>query len=250
MSLAELAAQPTYTSRVMAAIDRLADSSDEAHALEGLAATADQMGADAAAFVSFSKDDASDESFRFLLACDPVWCLEYERRAWYTNDPWLQYCLTHTEPVRGQDIAPGSAQQRAVVELAEQFGFRSALIVPAPTTGGLPRIGVLCLGSSASGFFDDEGYPSLKPLARNLAMELHAWWIARIKQELIEDAQLSDQDLALLLHERMGHGTAFIANALDMSPSAVDSHFQRINARLGVPNRKAAARLAAEHGLI
>jgi DNA-binding CsgD family transcriptional regulator len=250
MSLAELASQPSYSSRAMAVIGGLAHASDELQALDGLAAAADQMGTDAAAFVSFSKDDASHESFRFLLACDPVWCLEYERRAWYTNDPWLQYCLTHTEPVRGQDIAPGSAQQRAVVELAEQFGFRSALIVPAPTTGGLPRIGVLCLGSSAPGFFDDEGYPSLKPLARNLAMELHAWWIARIKQEVIESAQLSDQDLALLLHERSGHSTELIAESLGMSPGAVDSGFQSLNARLGVPNRKAAARLAAEHGLI
>jgi DNA-binding CsgD family transcriptional regulator len=250
MSLAELAAQPSYSSRVMAVVSGLADSSDEVQALRGLAAASDRMGTDAAAFVSFSKDDASHESFRFLLACDPVWCLEYERRAWYTNDPWLQYCLTHSEPVRGQDIAPGSAQQRAVVELAEQFGFRSALIVPAPTIGGLPRIGVLCLGSSASGFFDDEGYPSLKALARNLSMELHSWWIARIKQEMIESAQLSDQDLALLLHEHLGHSTEFIAHALDISPSAVDSIFRHINARLGVANRSAAARLAVEHELI
>ena len=63
-------------------------------------------------------------------------------------------------------------------------------------------------------------------------------------------ARLSDEDLALLVHERMGHSTAFIANALDMSPSAVNSRFQRMNARLGVPNRKAAAQLAAEYGLL
>lgn len=250
MSLAELAMQPTYSSNVMAIIGRLAHAGDEVQALDGLAAAADQMGTDAAAFVSFSKDDPSHESFRFLLACDPVWCLEYERRAWYTNDPWLQYCLTHSEPARGEDIAPGSAQQRAVVELAAQFGFRSALIVPAPSTGGLTRIGVLCLGSSAPGFFDDEGSLPLKMLARNLAMELHAWWVARIKRELIDSAGLLDEDLALLMHERLGHSTAFIANALDMSPSAVNSRFQRMNARLGVPNRKAAAQLAAEYGLI
>ncbi len=250
MSLAELAAQPGYSSRVMAVISGLAGSRDEIQALGGLAEASDRMGTDAAAFVSFSKDDASHESFRFLLACDPVWCLEYERRAWYTNDPWLQYCLTHSEPARGQDIAPGSAQQRAVVELAQQFGFRSALIVPAPTTGGRPRIGVLCLGSSASGFFDDEGYPSLKALARNLSMELHSWWIARIKRELVESAQLSDQDLALLSHEQLGHNTDFIANALGISPGEVDSRFRQINAQLGVPNRRAAARLAVEHGLI
>ena len=136
------------------------------------------------------------------------------------------------------------------MELAAQFGFRSALIVPAPSTGGLTRIGVLCLGSSATGFFNDDGYLPLKMLARNLAMELHAWWVVRIKQELIDSAALRDEDLALLLHERMGHSTAFIANALNMSPGAVNARFQRMNARLGVPNRKAAAQLATEYGLI
>lgn len=248
--LAELAAQPAYSVNVMAAIRHLAQAADEAQAVDALAAASDQMGTDAAAFVSFVRDDPSHESFRFLLACDPVWCLEYERRAWYATDPWLQYSMTHSEPARAQDIAPGSAQQRAVVELAAQYGFRSALIVPAPSSGGLTRIGVLCLGSSTPGFFDDVGYQTLKMLARTLAMELHEWWIARIKRELVVNARLMDDDLALLAHERLGHSTKLIAAVLDMSPNAINSRFQRLNAKLGVPNRKAAAQLAAEYGLI
>ncbi|MCB2019388.1 MAG: autoinducer binding domain-containing protein [Burkholderiaceae bacterium] len=249
-SLAERTSQPAYSDNVLAAIRLLAQASDEAQAVSALAAVSDQIGTDAAAFVSFVRDDPSHESFRFLLACDPVWCLEYERRAWYAEDPWLQYALHHSEPARAQDIAPGSARQRAVVELAAQFGFRSALIVPAPSSGGLTRIGVLCLGSSAPGFFDDSGYLSLKVLARSLAMELHEWWIARIKSELLESAKLTDEDLALLTYERKGHSTKFIAAKLKMSPNAINSRFQRMNARLGVPNRKSAAQLAAEYGVI
>lgn len=250
MSLAEIAAQPAYSESVLATIRIVAQAADEAQALGALATASDQMGTDAAAFVSFVKDDPSHESFRFLLACDPVWCLEYERRAWYTEDPWLQYAMHHTEPARAQDIAPGSAQQRAVVDLAAQFGFRSALIVPAPSSGGLTRIGVLCLGSSAPGFFDDAGYLSLKVLARSLAMELHEWWIARIKSELLESAQLTDEDLVLLTYERRGHSTKYIATKLHISANAINSRFQRMNARLGVPNRKSAAQLAAEYGVI
>ncbi len=249
-SLADRVAQPDYSGNVMTAIHQLAQASDEARAVDVLAAASDQMGTDAAAFVSFVRDDPSHESFRFLLACDPVWCLEYERRAWYSNDPWLQYSLTNSSPARAEDIAAGSAQQRAVVELAAQFGFRSALIVPAPSSGGLSRVGVLCLGSSTPGFFDDDGYLTLKMLARTLAMELHEWWIARIKRELVINARLMEDDLALLAHERLGHSTKHIANALDMSPNAINSRFQRMNAKLGVPNRKAAAQLAAEYGLI
>ena len=248
--LAELARQPAYSDNVLATIRLLARATDEAQAVEVLETASKQMGTDAAAFVSFVRDDPSHESFRFLLACDPVWCLEYERRAWYTDDPWLQYSLHHTEPARGEEIGPVTAQQRAVVELAAQFGFRSALIVPAPSSGAVTRIGVLCLGSSAPAFFDDDGYLALKVLARSLAMELHEWWIARIKNELLASARLTDEDLTLLMHERLGHSTKFIAAKLDMSPNAINSRFQRMNARLGVPNRKSAAQLAAEYGVI
>ena len=246
--LAELAREPAYSDNVLATIRLLAQAADEARAVGVLAAACKQMGLDAAAFVSFVRDDPSHESFRFLLACDPVYCLEYERRAWYTDDPWLQYSLNHTEPARGEDIQPSTAQQRAVVELAAQFGFRSALIVPAPSSGALTRTGVLCLGSSAPAFFNDNGYLALKVLARSLAMEVHEWWIARIKNELLESARLTEEDLTLLMHERLGHSTKFIAAKLDMSPNAINSRFQRMNAKLGVPNRKSAAQLSAEDG--
>lgn len=248
--LAELAQQPGYSDKVLATIRLLAQTTDEAQAVDVLAAGCNQMGADAAAFVSFVRDDPSHESFRFLLACDPVWCLEYERRAWYTDDPWLQYSLHHTEPARGEDIPPTTAQQREILELASQFDFRSALIVPAPSSGALTRMGVLCLGSSVPAFFNDDGYLALKVLSRSLAMELHEWWLARIKNELLASARLTDEDLLLLAHERLGHSTKFIAAKLHMSPNAVNSRFQRMNARLGVPNRKLAAQLAAEYGVI
>lgn len=249
-TLAELAAVPDYAGRVTEAIGRLAHAADEAQAVAVLKDAADAMGVDAAVFVSFVRDDASHESFRFLLACDPVWCFEYERHAWYATDPWLAYALKHTEPVRGQDIPTASEQQRAVLALAAQFGFRSALIVPAPSSGALTRLGVLCLGSASERFFDDDGYLPLKMLARSLAMELHEWWITRIKRELIAQARLTDEDIALLAHERRGLCTKRIASTLDTSPNAVNSRFQRMNARLGVPNRRAAAQLAAEYGLI
>lgn len=131
--LAELAREPAYADNVLATIRLLAQATDEAQAVGVLAAACKQMGLDAAAFVSFVRDDPSHESFRFLLACDPVWCLEYEQQAWYATDPWLAYALTHSEPARGHEIAAGSAQQQAVVELAARYGFRSALIVPAPS---------------------------------------------------------------------------------------------------------------------
>lgn len=249
-ALAELAGALDYAGRLAAIAARLAMAEDEPQALTVLVAATEAMGLDAAAFVSFVHDDASHESFRFLLACDPVWCFEYERLSWYNTDPWLAYALTHSEPARDHEMPTMSGQQRAVVALAQRHGFRSSLIVPAPSSGNLTRLGVLCLGSNTLGFFDDAGYLTLKLVARGLAMELHGWWIERIRHEVIEHARLTDEDLALLAHERSGMGTKVMSRALHMSPHSINSRFQRMNARLGVPNRKAAAQLAAEYGLI
>jgi DNA-binding CsgD family transcriptional regulator len=248
--LADLVAAASYASRVVAVTSSVASAADEAAAVAALDDAASTLGADAAAFVSFVRDDDAHDSFRFLLACDPVWCAEYERRAWYAMDPWLAYARRNTEPERGAKVPAESAIQRDIVELARNHGFRDALVVPAPASGMVTRLGVLCLGSEQEGFFADAGYATLKPLARSLAMELHAWWIERIKRELAQVAQLTEEDILLLRHERQGHGTKTISAVLDISPNAINSRFQRMNARLGVPNRKAAAQLAAEYGLI
>ncbi|MCP5284044.1 MAG: autoinducer binding domain-containing protein [Burkholderiaceae bacterium] len=248
--LARVVAADSFAARVVAITARLATAIDEAEAVGVLHQAAATMGADAAAFVSFVRDDDAHDTFRFLLACDPVWCAEYERRAWYALDPWLAYARAHTEPVRSADVPAEAGVQREIVELARRHGFSDALIVPAPASGMVTRLGVLCLGSEHEGFFGDEGYAILKPLARSLAMELHAWWIERIKRELARAAQLTEEDLLLLRHERQGRGTKAIASELAASPNAINSRFQRMNARLGVPNRKAAAQLAAEYGLI
>lgn len=249
-SLAELVSSPDYAGRVAALASSLPDAADEHQALDVFVDTITAMGMDAAAFISFVQEDDSHESFRFLLACDPTWCFEYEQRGWYAADPWLAYALTHSEPARGHEITAKSALEAEILSLAEQYGFRSSLIVPAPASGNVTRLGVLCLGSATAGFFDDAGYPTLQLVARGLAMELHGWWIAHIKQEVIQQARLTDEDLALLAQERRGLCTKSMADSLQMSTHAINSRFQRMNARLGVPNRRAAARLAAEYGMI
>ena len=81
-------------------------------------------------------------------------------------------------------------------------------------------------------------------------MELHEWWLARIRRELIVKARVTPADLMLLRYEHEGQSSKRIAAALDVSTSSVNSRFQRMIAKLGVPNRKMAARLAAECGLI
>jgi DNA-binding CsgD family transcriptional regulator len=248
-TLQQLTAADDYARRVSEVVQLIPAAADEVEAVGLLFDAAQRLGADVAAFGSFVRDDGSHESYRFLLACDAVWCHEYEKRAWYANDPWLAYASRHAEPARASEI-PVSSSQQAIVELASEYGFRSAVIIPAPASGTLTRIGVLCLGSARRGFFEDSGYLSLKIAARSLAMEMHDWWIGQAKRELISSARITDEDLLLLRHEREGHSTKEIATQLDTSPSSINSRFQRVNLKLGVPNRRAAATLASEYGLI
>lgn len=249
-SLQELTAAVDYFGRVSDAVREIEAARDPVRAVELLHEATIRMGAEVSVFASFIPDEESRETYRLLLACDPQWCIEYVHQAWYANDPWLEYARRHSEPVHGCDIAVATEAQRSIIRLAERFGFRSTVIVPAPSSGGLSRVGVLCLGSSIPGYFEAEGYVALKLVARSVAMEFHEWWLARIKTEMIDTARITEEELALLALERKGNSTKEIARELGSSTGSIDSRFQRINAKLGVSNRRAAARLAAEYGLI
>lgn len=250
MSLLALTSRPDYDARVAQIVRKISRAVDSAEALGLLDEATHRLGAEVSAFVSFVRDDQSREMFRFLLACDAAWCIEYEEQAWYGHDPWLTYAKSNSEPIRSSELPIGSKNDKTVLDLAAKYGFTSAVIFPAPSSGNTSRTGVLCLGSSIPGFFDDDGYIGLKVAARGLAMELHEWWIKQIRHELVNEANLTEDDLALLQHEHRGHSSKTIAAELDTSPSSIDSRFQRLNQKLRVPNRKAAAALAAEYGLI
>ena len=208
------------------------------------------LGAECGAFASFIGDDDSLQSYRFLLDCDPRLCIEYERLAWYYDDPWLRYALRHTEPMLGEHIQPTTPAQEQVIELLQCRGFRSSVVVPAPSCGRLTRVGVLLLGSWTEDYFADVGYGPLKVAARGVAMEIHDWFVNQCRRELVHGAGLCELDLRLLAYEREGESSKQIAARLATSIDSVNSRFQRITAKLGVPTRKAAARFAAEHGLI
>src|SRR5215831_8125630 len=119
-SLRDLVAHPEYVSRVSEITQRVPQAADEVEALELLKEAACRMGADSAAFGSFVRDDPSHESYRFLLACDPVWCLEYSSRVWYAHDPWLNYALRNSEPTPASFIPAHTKEERSIVALAEE----------------------------------------------------------------------------------------------------------------------------------
>jgi len=215
-----------------------------------LAEAASMIGADAAAFASFVHDDEAYASYRFILACDANWCLAYESGACYMHDPWLEYARHHAEPVLADSVPVRTESERSVVSLAQEFGFASALIVPAHSPQGLTRLGALCFGSAQAGYFTTDELPAVGYATTALAMRLHEWQIAQLRRELLDHARLSGEDMVLLQHQRLGHGSKQIATALHTTAMSVDSRWQRLNAKLGVSTRLAAAKLAAEYGLI
>lgn len=77
-----------------------------------------------------------------------------------------------------------------------------------------------------------------------------AWWVRRLRVDIIRHHRLTADELALLQFERAGLGTKEIARQLGTTCGSVDSRFQRLIKKLGLPSRKAAARLASEYDLI
>jgi DNA-binding NarL/FixJ family response regulator len=236
--------------RAVRLIERIASAADDAAVLDLLHEAATELGADQAVFVSFIRDDDSRESFRFLVAADPAWCLAYQERAWFTNDAWLLHAATTSEPATDAAITYRTKEQREARALAAQFGVTSAYIVPAPASGGLSRLGVLMLGSAQPHFFDGPRAGFIKVLARSLAMELHDWWVRQVRSELIAETRITDTDLQLLQRERQGKLTKEIAHEMGLSEASVNNRFQRLNVKFNAPSRRVAARMAAEYGLI
>jgi DNA-binding CsgD family transcriptional regulator len=247
-SLGELTAAPDYFVRVSEVVQEIESARDATTLIDLLKEAIGQIGADVAWFLTFLRDGSS-ESFRFLLACDPQWCVEYERQAWYSDDPWLAYAKRHAEPIRGSELDL-SESQVAIVRLAERYGFRSAVIIPAPSSGQLSRLGMLCLGSRVPAFYEGDGFGKFKMMARPLAHALHEGHIRSVREEIRHRWRITREEIVLLEYEMKGFQTKRIASLLGASAYAIDSRFTRVNAKLGVLNRQAAARLAAEYGLI
>ena len=248
--MSAIVARADYVSRVNAVIERIAATRDRAGLLALLRTCMHALGAENAAFVSFVRDDADVASCRFMLACAPGWCQRYLDANCIIHDPWLAYAAHHGEPVLASALRISDVQARRVIDLAAQHGFASAVLVPVHSGAGHSRISLLCLGSAQAGYFEGDGFGRLRLGARLLAAELHDWWMVRIRRELIVKARITPSDLELLRHEHLGHSSKHIAASLQVSASSINSRFQRMNAKLGVPNRRLAARLAAQCGLL
>jgi hypothetical protein len=249
-SLLDCTRAPDYTAQVLDAVTTIATAAETATAVRVLKLGVERLGADAAVFTSFVRDDAALWSFRYLLACDPVWGLEYAKNGWCFDDPWLHYALYSADPIRSSELSSLNERERWVSDAAAHWGFRSAVIVPVPSPAAQSRVCVLCLGSEVEGYFDGDGYPAFRCMARMLASELADWMHRRVKADIITKARITSEDLALLRHEQQGHGSKLIAAEMHSGINTIDCRFHRLSLRLGTANRREAVRLAEIYGLI
>lgn len=249
-TLGERIAAPEYLDRIGDIAERITCASDQAAVQSLLSEGMAALGAENAVFVSFMRENLRVSSCRLMLACDPAWCRQYLDAGLITSDPWLAYASHHSEPLVASSLKVVDPDRLRAIKLAMQNGFASAVLVPVHSGSSHTRVSLLCLGSWSVGQFEGISFGRFKLGARVLACELHEWWLAQLRNELLARARITEGDLELLRHQCLGHSSKRIANELRVSRSSINSRFQRMNARLGVANRRMAARLAAECGLI
>lgn len=239
-----------YADRVARAIERIAESAGPASAQLRLAECVAALGAESAFFATVVRDSSRISACRFMLACDPGWFRHRLEQGAVADDPWLAYAAHHSEPILASDIRLPESGHPVRCEPAGAGCFASAYLVPTHSGIGNSRTSLLVLGSTRAGFFEGEGLGRLRLGARALAAELHDWWLARLRRELLARTRITPSELELLRLERLGHCSKHIAKAIDSTASAVNSRFQRLNVKMGAPNRRAAARLAVDSGLL
>ena len=247
--LGEIVSERDFASRVLDVAAQIARAGCPMDALEVLYAAKAAMGVEQAVFVSYLRGEDAHENYRFMLAADPRWCLEYQSSAWYASDPWLLYCTIHSEVTFASRIPLHTAQQQKVQALARKFGMVSVCIAPAASPTGA-RVGMLALGSPRPDYFETDAPGVFTVLARSLAMEFHDWWSRHERNEMISTLGLTETDLLLLHLELNGSGTKQIARELNLSAASIDSRWQRLNAKLESPHRNFSTHLAAKYGLI
>jgi Autoinducer binding domain len=250
IALADRMASATYASSVCAAVRSVASAPDMGEVMVALHHAVTCLGADAAVFTSFTQDDANNAMYRCLLVGDAEWGAAQARDARFLADPWLHHASHSMAVVLGSELPLISPHQLAYFEAAKTIGFASSVIVPTHSPAGTSKVGILSLGSRTTGYFEQCDYGLFAQLAQSLAMELYNWWHKHLRQRMLMQLKLTEDDLALLRFEQQGLCSKSIARAMGTLPRTIDCRFQRLSSRMGMANRRSALRFAELYGLI
>lgn len=233
---------PGYAARALEAVTLIQQASGPPQVLDCLVRATAAIGASASVYTAAIPEDGEDPSCFSLFACHPALAKAYGSKPLVLSHPWFRFVQTHTMPGTDHQIHLQHESDAAAVQLAGQHGFRSCLVVPGSIGTRSGRLEMLCIGSDQADDFEGPEARAVRTLARALAAELHDWLSRHLTERLRSAAHLQAIDIDLLALEWQGLGTKEIAMRTGMSPSSVDSRFQRLNVRLRCANRKHAAR--------
>lgn len=245
--LPDVAIDPSNRDRLAQIVESVSQASDRGDIQALLHRATVALGAERSFFASINGAGAS---YAFVLDCDSAWWHRYRAVCSLERNPWIVYASRHSTPVRATQLDSFLGEEQRALSIALQTGFASTVLIPAPSGRADERVGLLCLGHSAAGCFEDAKFAKLQFFAKSLAMELLEWWTVYERRQLAQGTRLSDADIRLLARHCVGLSSKQIANEMHVSCESINSRFQRIIARLGVRNRRAAARVAIECGLI
>jgi DNA-binding CsgD family transcriptional regulator len=231
--------------QALAAIRSVHIASDPCDLLVSLCRATQAFGVHESAYVHVIPDPEHPQRVLVMLACGAERLYEHLKFGSAAGHPWLRYARDHIEPALVSMLTDCYRPHEPTAQHGLEFD--SLQIVPTHSGGGTGRYGALLLGTARKGH---GGAQLSRLLAHSLAHELHDWWMRRTRAELQAGARLRSDDLKLLACERQGLSTKEIARMQKTSITAVDSRFQRINAKLGAANRRHAAQRAAIHGLL
>jgi DNA-binding CsgD family transcriptional regulator len=218
--------------------------------LERLQAATDAIGATGSLYTAAVPENERETLNFSLFARHPAFAQQQQRLGSMLDHPWFRFARSHSMPGTHREVEETRASDATAISLANQYGFRSCLIVPVSSIASVHRFEMLCVGSDDPAFLEGPLAASHRALARALAGELHDWLTRYLSARLLVSARLQDTDIELLRMESQGMGTKEISQRTGMTTASVDSRFQRIIARLECASRKAAAQRAAAYGLL
>lgn len=251
-SIRDALRQPDFADRFNRILAKINSAPGQARVTSALHECVNLMGFDGGAFLSFIRADESRESFKFTVACNPVWCQTYAENAWYQVDPGLMYAQMNSAPALIEELPIRSPVQQSILDSAKRVGFVSGLVVPTHSPGGRNRMGVLYLGSSVPGYVDAETLAEAKLYIKAISSDLLEWWIKSMRDQLLKRVQITDQDLHMMRLIRNGFKSKEIADLLanGCSANTIDQRIGKLCTRIGADGRKDAVRKLMDVGLM
>lgn len=214
----------------LAAVDRLAGTSDEAVALATTSAVLREFGFSAFLYAKLPDPRMLNEPQILLNGWPDAWTERYVNVGHYPHDPVAAFCLDSTQPFAWDEV-PGrywtSPRARQVVHEARAFGLNDGLCVPmhnALGAGGLSLSGERI-----------EPIPGLKHLAALLAQSIRAV-TERAQLAHVGGSRLTVRERDILAWVAHGKTVAGVAAMLGISDHTVGEHLKNVRHKLGSAN--------------